>query len=124
MLDFGVIDHRLEVAHDVGELRTQRGIECDRGSSLNVSCDDHVRKGDPLPDEEGACSKVSLEGLECIKLDRSECGVDLAQHSMRIRWMTEKLNITDLLYGVIFPVTKNLMISVAEETSVSTRWIH
>lgn len=85
MLDLGMIDHRLEVAHDVGELRAQRGIECDRGGSLNVSCDDHVRKSDPLPNEEGPCRKVSLESLECVKLDRSECGVDLAQHSIRIR---------------------------------------
>ena len=78
-LDFGLIDHRLNMAKEVGELRTQRGIDRDCGSSLNVSRNDHVRKGDPVPNEEGAFRKMRVKSPECMKLGISKTGVNLGK---------------------------------------------
>ena len=124
IFDFWLIDHGLKMAEEVGELRTQRGIDRDCGSPLDVSRDDHVCKGDPLPDEEGARRKVAVKRPQRTKLGCSKSSVNLNEHSIKNEWMAEKLSITGLLYGDILPSSKNRMISVVIATSDSTRWIH
>jgi hypothetical protein len=75
--DFGLVDDRLEVAEEVGELGARGGVEVDGGGGLYVRGNEEVGEGEALADEEGAGRDMLLEGVEGAGLALEEGGVDL-----------------------------------------------
>lgn len=77
VLQLGLVDDSLAVAHDVRELRAEGRIEVDHGGAFDDGDHADIGERDALTDKEGARGEVRLEGLEGPDLALNECVVDL-----------------------------------------------
>lgn len=65
------------MADDVGELRTQLGIDGDGDGALDDGGERDIGERNSLGDKESACRKVLLNGLERADLAVDKCLVEL-----------------------------------------------
>jgi hypothetical protein len=82
--ELGLVDDGLEVADEMGELGTERGIDGGGDSALDDGGDEDIGKGDALADEEGAGREVGVKGIQCASLALDEASVELRQ------WVSDK----------------------------------